>query len=114
METDALLILLMAALAWQLEKAGAWVLLAGLMRYLFVAAAIIWPWLSSPLPPSRRRKTVCVLQVLSLLIILAPAVAQPWSNIFAVGGLLLLCYSFAVDIIWLRRHTEHLCEETIE
>jgi polyisoprenoid-binding protein YceI/phosphatidylglycerophosphate synthase len=107
METDALLILLMAALAWQLEKAGAWVLLAGLMRYLFVAAATIWSWLSVPLPPSHRRQAVCVMQVLSLLFILAPAVGHPWSTMLAVGGLFLLCYSFAVDVNWLRRHSRH-------
>ena len=32
METDALLILFMAALCWQLDKAGAWILLSGTLR----------------------------------------------------------------------------------
>jgi hypothetical protein len=40
METDALLILVLAALVWQLDKAGAWILLAGLLRYLFVPRAM--------------------------------------------------------------------------
>jgi phosphatidylglycerophosphate synthase len=113
METDSLLILLMAALVWQLDKAGAWVLVSGLMRYLFVAGAAIWPWLSGSLPASRRRKAVCVLQVLALLLALAPAVGQSWSALIAVGGLFLLCYSFAVDVIWLRHHAPLLSEEAI-
>ena len=36
METDALLILVLAALVWQHGKAGPWILAAGLMRYAFV------------------------------------------------------------------------------
>ena len=35
----------------------------GLMRYAFVAAGWRWPALARPLPPSLRRKAVCVLQV---------------------------------------------------
>ena len=107
METDALLILLIAALAWQLEKAGVWVLLSGLMRYLFVASAMIWPWLGAALPKRRRRQTVCVIQVLSLLLTLSPVVGDPWSSNIAVVGLLLLCYSFAADVVWLRYHCRY-------
>jgi phosphatidylglycerophosphate synthase len=105
METDALLVLLMAALAWQLDKAGAWVLLSGAMRYLFVAAGVFLPWMRRPLPESRRRKTVCVLQVLSLLLALTPWLERPWSEALAAAGLLLLCYSFLVDIVWLSRQS---------
>ena len=38
---------------WQSGKLGAWILLAGAMRYLFVAAAWNWQWLSAPLPSSK-------------------------------------------------------------
>lgn len=107
METDALLVLVMAVLAWQSDKAGAWVLLSGAMRYLFVAAGLVLPWLRGALPPSRRRKAVCVLQVLSLWLALAPFVPPPWSGGVAVVGLLLLCYSFLVDIVWLSRQAGH-------
>ena len=75
METDALLILVLAALVWQHDKAGAWILLAGLLRYLFVAASYVLPWLGAALPPSRRRQTVCVVQIVSLIGALAPLVA---------------------------------------
>ena len=38
MEIDALLILALSVLAWRHEKAGAWVVASGLLRYAFVAA----------------------------------------------------------------------------
>ena len=103
METDALLILVLAALVWQLDKAGAWILLAGLLRYLFVAASYVWSWLARPLAPSRRRQTICVLQIVSLLGALAPLVAPAQSSLMALLGLLLLVWSFAIDVAWLAR-----------
>jgi phosphatidylglycerophosphate synthase len=104
METDALLILVLAALVWQQGKAGAWILAAGLLRYLFVAGSFVLPWLAAVLPPSRRRQAVCVVQIVSLLAALAPVVAAPWSAALALGGLAALVWSFAVDVAWLARH----------
>src|ERR1700722_14469309 len=45
METDALLILGIATLAWHFDKAGPWILAAGWMRYMFVAASGVLPWM---------------------------------------------------------------------
>ena len=104
METDALLILALSLLAWQLDKSGVWVLLGGVMRYLFVVAGQGLRWLRRPLPPSRRRQTVCVLQVVSLILCIMPVLASPWSDMIAAAGLLLLSWSFLVDILWLARH----------
>lgn len=103
METDALLILLFSVLAWQLNKAGPWVILSGSLRYLFLAAAWILPWMKAPLPQSLRRQTVCVIQIAALLAVLLPFVASPASDLLAAASLCLLCYSFAVDTIWLAR-----------
>ncbi len=97
MEVDALFVLTLAALAWQAGRAGAWVLLSGLMRYLYVAAGWFWPILATPLPPSFRRKTICVLQIALLLAALAPAVGPSLATALCLGGLLLLGYSFAAD-----------------
>jgi phosphatidylglycerophosphate synthase len=94
----------LATLVWQLDKAGVWILAAGLLRYLFVAASYRWPRLSHALPPSRRRQTVCVLQIVSLIVVLAPIVVPPWSAVLAFLGLALLLWSFAVDVAWLLRH----------
>jgi len=104
METDALLILVLAALVFQHGKAGPWILAAGLLRYVFVAASWALPWLGAALPPSRRRQGVCVVQIVSLLGALAPIVVPPWSTALALAGLAALVWSFAVDVVWLARH----------
>jgi phosphatidylglycerophosphate synthase len=107
METDALLIMALAVLAWRWERAGAWVLACGLMRYVFVASAWAWPWLSNPLPPSFRRKAVCVVQIVGLAIIVAPVMTPPLGVALAAATLAMLTWSFAVDVAWLyaRRQT---------
>ncbi len=111
METDALLILVLSLLVWQFDKAGYWVLLAGLLRYLFVGAGRWLTWLRRPLPPSRRRQTVCVLQTVILIVCLLPPVSTAWSRDLAAFGVLLLVWSFAVDIIWLARRAKPQPEE---
>lgn len=103
MEVDAATILLLSLLAWLLDKAGGWILLAGALRYLFLAAAQPWPWLAGPLPPSTRRKAVCVLQGLVLALLLAPPLVSSLSDAAAAVALAFLLYSFAVDVIWLAR-----------
>jgi len=103
METDALLILVLAALVWQSGKAGPWVLASGLMRYAFVAAAGIWPWLQEPLQPSRRRQMVCVVQVVALIAALLPVLGSTAARAIAAAGLAALAWSFLVDILWLWR-----------
>jgi len=112
METDTLLILALSLLVWGFDKAGYWVLFAGLLRYLFAAAGYAIAWLRRPLPPSRRRQTVCVLQILILVICLLPLVSKPWSQTLAALGILLLAWSFAVDVIWLARRARPQPEET--
>jgi phosphatidylglycerophosphate synthase len=104
MEVDALLILALAVLAWQHGKAGAWIVLAGLMRYMFLGAGWVWRWMNAPLPPSVRRKAVCVVQIGGLSAVVSPLLAAPASAAIAAGTLAVLSYSFLVDVLWLRRH----------
>jgi phosphatidylglycerophosphate synthase len=104
MEIDALLILVLSVLAWRGGKAGIWVLGSGLLRYLFVAAGAVAPWFNAPLPPSRRRQTICVLQVAGLTLVMVPAVVPPLSTAIAAVALALLAYSFFVDTAWLWRN----------
>jgi phosphatidylglycerophosphate synthase len=103
METDAFLILVFGVLAWQLDKAGAWVVLSGLLRYGFIAAGWFLPWMRGTLPPSRRRQTVCVIQVAVMLAVLLPFVAPPLSDVLSAATLCLLGWSFLVDVLWLHR-----------
>jgi phosphatidylglycerophosphate synthase len=104
METDAALILVLSILVWQHGKAGVWVLLCGLMRYLFVAAGRLLPWIAQPLRSTRRGKTVAVGQLLGLSVALAPIVPVPISAVVSAVTLAALAWSFAVDIRWLSRH----------
>lgn len=112
METDAWLTLVLCGLIVQFDKAGAWVLAAGLMRYAFVAAARLWPWLSGTLPPSLRRKAVCVAQITTLIVCLGPIVPHALSSALAAASLLVLAWSFAVDVRTLAKTRAHLLESS--
>lgn len=103
MEIDALLILVLAILVSRFEKAGPWVIVSGLLRYIFAGAGRYWPWIAAPLPPSRRRPAICVVQILALTFALLPVVEPPLSRMFAAVALASLAYSFLVDILWLWR-----------
>lgn len=103
METDALLIQVLAILAWQYHKAGAWVLASGLLRYLFVAAGWVLPWMRLPLFPSFRRKAICIVQIVGLVLTILPPIVPPASVWLAAVSLAALAYSFLVDTLWLRR-----------
>jgi phosphatidylglycerophosphate synthase len=113
METDALLIMVLALLAWQFDKAGVWVLASGLARYIFVAAGMALPWMRRALPPSQRRKAVAVVQVVALIVAVAPFIPAVASAAVAAVGLCALMLSFLADVVWLfqratpveRRHT---------
>lgn len=104
MEIDSIFALLLALLCWQSGKAGAWVLALGSMRYLFLGAAFVWPWLLAPLPERFTRKAICVVQIGVLIALLAPIISGPLSWTLAAIGTLLLVYSFGRDVIWLARH----------
>ncbi|MDT0439568.1 CDP-alcohol phosphatidyltransferase family protein [Streptomyces sp. NPDC005840] len=101
MEVDAFLILVLSV--YVSTKLGPWVLLIGGMRYAFVAAARVRPWLNAPLPPSTARKTVAALQGVFLL--LAASGYLPFRATFAVTAIALaaLVWSFGRDVLWLRR-----------
>lgn len=103
METDAFLMLVLSGLVLAEGQAGAWVVLIGAMRYLFVAAGRIWPALRGELFPSFRRKAVCVIQGAALLVCLAPVVPPAVAAPVAAVALVALAGSFAVDTAWLAR-----------
>jgi phosphatidylglycerophosphate synthase len=106
METDAAFILVLSLLVWQHGKAGVWVLLCGFMRYLFVAAGFVLPWLAAPLRATARGRTVAVAQLAGLSVALAPSVPVPASAVAAAVTLALLTWSFAIDVAWLARASQ--------
>lgn len=105
MEVDAALILCLSILAFLFGKAGWWVMIIGGMRYVFVAAQYLDGRLRRALMSSLRRQTICVLQIVSLGIILLPAIQPPISTTIAVLSLATLSYSFGCDVVHLLRQT---------
>ena len=101
METDAFFMLVLSILVWRHDKAGAWVIATGLMRYAFVAAGWLWPWLSRPLRPTVRGKTVAVATLVTLGVALAPPVAESLSTLACAIALGTLVWSFAIDVQFL-------------
>ena len=106
MEFDATLIMALAVLVWATGRAGVWCLLIGLMRYVFLAAGWIWPELRAELPESYRRKLVCVVQGVVLLIALGPIIPDLMALVVVATGLALLIYSFGIDVFWAFRNSD--------
>jgi phosphatidylglycerophosphate synthase len=104
MEVDAFLILVLSV--YVSMAMGPWVLLIGLMRYVFVVAAKVMPWLNNSLPHSMARKTVAAVQGVFLLV--AASGLLPYAAGFGLVALALgsLLWSFGRDIAWLFRNRE--------
>ena len=103
MELDAFFILMLCGVLLSIGKVGAFVLLIGLARYLFIAAQRLWPWLAADLPESLFRKGVCVWQITTLLICALPFVGAGSASLLAGAALALLVLSFGRDVRWLHR-----------
>ncbi|WP_414637120.1 CDP-alcohol phosphatidyltransferase family protein [Actinophytocola sp.] len=102
MEVDAFLILVLSAFV--AGQFGLWVLAIGLMRYAFIAAGWIVPWLRVPIPPSMAAKVVAAAQG-AVLIVAAASLMPPviMAGIVA-GALAALVWSFGRSVLWLYRH----------
>jgi phosphatidylglycerophosphate synthase len=101
MEVDALSMVVITLLLLRSGQAGPWVLVIGVLRYHFVAMGWLWPALTRPLPESLRRKSICVVSIVGMLIALSPVVGGTAAAAICAGSLALLVYSFAVDYLWL-------------
>lgn len=103
MEVDSALALILALNVWASGALGPLIVLVGLPRYGFVAAARFLPWLNQSLPERSGRKVVCVWQGATLVALNSP-VLPDWlilPVVVAVAGALL--WSFGRDIVWLWR-----------
>jgi phosphatidylglycerophosphate synthase len=103
LETDA--VLLAAASLHAAAFAGALVLVAPLLRPAWVISCRFLPWLDQPLPPSRRRQTLCALPIFLLIFVPWPLGGSVWAAPVGLTAVLLLFVSFAIDVVhqWLRR-----------
>lgn len=102
-EVDSLLALVLSLHAFLGGKAGVLVLVLGLIRYAFVLASLVQPWLRGPLPERFSRKAVCVLQLSVLIVLQLPFVTPPLSDALVLVAAAALLWSFGRDIHWLHR-----------
>lgn len=100
MEVDAFLLLALSVHV--APDAGAWVLAVGGMRYAFVAAGWVLPWMRAALPPRRWRKVVAATQ--GVVLTAAALLPAPAATVLLVAALTLLVESFGRDVRWLWRH----------
>jgi phosphatidylglycerophosphate synthase len=101
MEVDAFLILVLSV--FDSLSLGWWVLCIGAMRYAFVAAGWVLPWLREALPVSYARKTVAAIQGVALVAAGSRLFPHPVALAIAAFALATLVWSFGRDVVWLWR-----------
>jgi len=101
METDAYLLLVLSAA--DVPLVGGWVLAIGLMRYAFVAAGWLLPWMRAPLPFRYWRKVVAAACGVALLLVASRLLPTPIDALVGAVALGLLVESFGRDVVWLVR-----------
>ena len=95
--------LALSLLAWRHGKAGAWVVVSGLLRYAFVAGGAAAPWLRAPLPPAGGDRPSDYLQIAALILCRRPFSAAGENHRSAAGlwrfgaALVMLAWSFLIQ-----------------
>jgi phosphatidylglycerophosphate synthase len=102
MEVDAFLILVLSVLVGR--PVGWWVLVIGLMRYLFAGAGRILPWLRGDIPPRYWAKVVAAIQGIALVVAASGLLPHGWTVVAVATALALLIESFGRSVGWLWRH----------
>ncbi|WP_224392384.1 CDP-alcohol phosphatidyltransferase family protein [Pseudonocardia sp. ICBG1293] len=105
METDAFLLMVLSAHV-AATTGQWWVTALGLLRYAFVAAGRVAPWLRGELPPRYSAKVVAALQGV-VLVVTAAGVLPTADALAAVAvALAALVWSFGVSVVQLWRAAE--------
>ena len=100
-EADAAALLVLSALLTM--TVGWWVLLIGLMRYLFMVGSLVRPSWRKDLPHSDFRRSVGAFQAVAMVMSLVPAVPVPVAAALAATALVALMVSFGRDIVFQER-----------
>jgi phosphatidylglycerophosphate synthase len=102
MEIDASLLLVLSV--YVARPVGGWALMIGGMRYAFVVATWVLPWMRGSLPPRYWRKVVAVTQGVVLVSATADMLPRPLTTAALAASLALLTESFGRDVRWLWQH----------
>src|SRR4051812_8564608 len=98
-EVDAFLILSLSV--YVAPMLGAWVLLIGAARYLFLAGEWVLPWLRAPLEPRRWRRVVAATEGVVLTVAAAGVVPPALMQGVLVAALAMLAASMGECVWWL-------------
>ncbi|KAF2414282.1 CDP-alcohol phosphatidyltransferase [Microbacterium sp. B35-04] len=101
MEVDAFLLLVLSV--YDTRYVGWWVLSIGLLRYAFVVAGALLPWMRRTLPPRYWRKVVTAASGVALAVVAAQVLPPTADLAVAAAALLLMLESFGRDVAWLVR-----------
>jgi phosphatidylglycerophosphate synthase len=99
METDAVSIMMLSLLLWQ-DGVGAWVLVAGLWRYVYAAIVAVVPRLGEA-PRSQLARVIFVVVALSLTLAFLPH--PQLAKMLAAVATLLVSFSFLRSFYYSRR-----------
>jgi phosphatidylglycerophosphate synthase len=112
-EADAFLILILSV--YVARSAGAWVLLIGAARYLFLAVGWLAPWMRGPVAPRHWRKVVAATQGIVLTIAAADVLPLALTRTVLIVALALLGESFGRDVwcLWSNRHADRAPDRAV-
>src|SRR5262249_33100273 len=82
---------------------GGWVLAIGAMRYAFLLAGWVLPWLAAPLPSRYWRRLVATVPGVALAIAASGVVPRAGGMVVVGMGPVMLAASFGQCIVWLYR-----------
>ena len=110
MEVDAFLIAVLSVHV--APYLGWWVLAIGAMRYAYVLAGRVLPWLRRPVPPRHWAKVVAAIQGIVLTVAASRLLPEAVAQVVLAIALLLLLESFGNDVWWQWRHRrDHVAAE---
>lgn len=101
MEADAFLILVLSVV--DARVVGYWIVSLGLMRYAFVAAGWVLPWMRARLPFRYWRKVVAATCGMVLVLVASGLLPAAANLALSLVALALLLESFGRDVVWLVR-----------
>jgi phosphatidylglycerophosphate synthase len=97
-ECDALLVLVGALILYLSQRLPAFILIPGLLRYLYMTAIGLLPSGGQPQPRSRVGRYGFALVIVSFVASLWPI--EPWHRPFALVTTVLIVYSFGRSMYW--------------
>ncbi|HEX6444454.1 MAG TPA: CDP-alcohol phosphatidyltransferase family protein [Streptosporangiales bacterium] len=101
-EVDAFLILVLSVEVSRYY--GGWVLAIGIVRYAFLVAGWVVPWLAATLPPRYWRKPVTAVQGIVLTAAVSGLLPHTIGVAAVAVAMALLAESFGHDVVWLYRN----------